>query len=191
MYFKKFPNMIYESEDGIYTIVKDITFNVRIRKDTLKQIALYEVYTVKDGETPEKIAEKIYGNPNYHWVILLANEIYDWVTEFPLTQQEFEEYLDDKYEDEAPLGIRGSVYARSKISHHENYEGQIVQFNPALDAEMSSILPSFSYYNPDLTEPKAVTLYDVEERLNEQNRRIKVISPRVVDQVISAFSMVG
>jgi hypothetical protein len=191
MYFNKFPTLVHESVDGVFYIVKDITFNVRIRKDTLKQIALYEVYHVVDGDTPEKIAEKVYGDPNLHWVVLLANEMYNWVEEFPLTTQEFEEYLDEKYADN-PSNIRGSIYARNTIHHYENLDGDIVHYNPTLDALLNDqVHPSYSWINEDLTNPTPITIYDIEERSNESRRRIKIISPNILHKVITAFSMVN
>ena len=42
----------------------------------------FKKYTIKDGERPETLAEKIYGNQFYDWVILLTNNMvnaqYDW-----------------------------------------------------------------------------------------------------------------
>jgi hypothetical protein len=87
MYFKEFPRFLYDFKkpDGSTEtqIVKDITRNVRFRKEILENIALYDEYDIVDGETPEIIAEKVYGNPKYHWVIMLANQRYNYITDFP------------------------------------------------------------------------------------------------------------
>jgi hypothetical protein len=74
MYFKDFPKFIYDFkyDDSAATktsVVKDITRNIRFRKEILANITLYDEYDIVDGETPEIIAEKIYGNPEYHWII--------------------------------------------------------------------------------------------------------------------------
>jgi hypothetical protein len=86
MYFKEFPDMLYDFKYGKKTktsIVKDITRNVRIRRDLLSNITLYDEYDIIDGETPEIIAEKIYGNAEYHWIVMLSNGKYDYLTDFP------------------------------------------------------------------------------------------------------------
>jgi hypothetical protein len=90
MYFKEFPEMLYDFKYGRKTktaIVKDITRNVRIRRDLLANITLYDEYDIVDGETPEIIAEKIYGNAEYHWIVMLANGRYDYLTDFPQAQE--------------------------------------------------------------------------------------------------------
>lgn len=102
MYFKDFPKFIYDFKyDGSDTtktsVVKDITRNVRVRKEILSNITLYDEYDIIDGETPEIIAEKIYGNPEYHWIIMLVNERYDYITDFPLEESALVKVMQDKY----------------------------------------------------------------------------------------------
>lgn len=90
MYFKEFPEMLYDFKYGgknKTTIVKDITRNVRVRRDLLANITLFDEYDIVDGETPEIIAEKIYGNPEYHWIIMLVNGRYDYLTDFPKDEE--------------------------------------------------------------------------------------------------------
>ena len=64
MYFKEFPKFLYRfniNNKNKDIIVKDITQNVRVRKEILANITLYDEYDIRDGETPEIIAEKVYG----------------------------------------------------------------------------------------------------------------------------------
>jgi hypothetical protein len=55
-------------------------------------------YVIKDGETPEKIAHEFYGSAYYHWVILLVNDIVNVREEWPMDNEEFNEYLADNYD---------------------------------------------------------------------------------------------
>lgn len=82
-------------------LMTDITRNIRFRRDVLANITVYDEYDIVDGETPEIIAEKVYGNAQYHWIIMLTNDIYDYTAEFPLTQLAFDQYMIDKYGDQA------------------------------------------------------------------------------------------
>ena len=89
MYFKDFPKFLYDfkydnTDQTKMSVVRDITRNIRFRKEVLENYTLYDEYDIKDGETPEIIAEKIYGNPEYHWIIMLVNQRYDYITDFPL-----------------------------------------------------------------------------------------------------------
>ena len=100
MYFKEFPKFLYNFKvngKDKAVIVKDITQNVRVRKEILANITLYDEYDVRDGETPEIIAEKIYGSPLYHWVVMLCNEKYNYIDDFPLSTYNLEQHVTQKY----------------------------------------------------------------------------------------------
>lgn len=100
MYFKDFPKFQYDfayGNDTKVSVVQDITRNIRFRRDVLANVSLYDEYDIVDGETPEIIAEKVYGNPEYHWIIMLANERHDYITDFPLPEYTLEKYIVDKY----------------------------------------------------------------------------------------------
>lgn len=90
MYFKEFPKFYYDFKDDKgnteLRLVRDITRNVRFRKEILANVSVFDEYDIKDGETPEIIAEKVYGNPNYHWIIMLANERFNYVYDFPMEE---------------------------------------------------------------------------------------------------------
>ena len=101
MYFKDFPTFLYDFNYGNGKIktsaVKDITRNIRFRRDILANITLYEEYDIVDGETPEIISEKFYGTPEYHWVVMLANERFDYNSEFPLMEPELDRHIKTAY----------------------------------------------------------------------------------------------
>lgn len=118
MYFDKFPNIIYDFDINGKTVLKpvrDITNNVRIRTAILENIALFDEYDIQDGETPEIIAAKVYGNSQYHWVIMLCNQRFNYIDDFPKSTRALEAYINAKYEE--PYGVH----------HWINEEGFIVQ----------------------------------------------------------------
>lgn len=96
-------------------ILTDITRNIRFRRDVLANITVYDYYDIIEGETPEIVAEKIYGNAMYHWIVMLVNERYDYLADWPLTQANLDQYVIDKY---------GST--ATAIHHYENAKGIIV-----------------------------------------------------------------
>ena len=162
MYFAQFPIIYYDYDiNGVrqLRLVKDVTLNVRIRKAILENIAVYDEYDIREGETPEIIAAKVYGSPLYHWVIMLCNNVYDYIEDWPLSYQQFLSYLADKYV------TTEETYA----THH--YE----------DPDTGLIV------NSDFAGAVPISNYTYEERLNEGKRRIKLISPNVLSQVLNEF----
>ena len=116
MYFKNFENMVYEfniagQDTAMY--VKDITRNVRFRRDILANITVFDEYDIIGDETPEHIAEKFYGNQQYHWIIMLTNERYDYRSDFPLSQYVLDKYISDKYDN--PYGVHHYVDSKGFV----------------------------------------------------------------------------
>lgn len=161
MYFKKIPNIYYQFDIGNKTpisVVKDITANVRIRKEALEKVTLYDEYDLRDGETPEILAARYYGSPTYHWIIMLANQRYDYINDFPLSSANFEQYMIERYPDTSTWG---------DVHHYIDSQGFIV--------------------GGDAPGAIQVSNYDHEHNLNESKRRIKLIAPSLIQQIISEF----
>lgn len=99
-FLDKFPQVGYDINKDIYhrvfQRVTNITFRVGVVKSVLSNIGSYYEYTIGD-ETPEILADKFYNNPELHWVILYANDIYDPQYDWPLNYDAFRNYLVDKY----------------------------------------------------------------------------------------------
>lgn len=155
-YFKKLPDMLYDlpvnGKDTTF-LVKDITANIRIISDVLSNITLYDEYDIVDGETPEIISQKFYGTSKYHWVIMIANDKYDYSTDFPLTFNRLEDYVKDKYGED-------NLYS---IHHYEDEYGNIV--------------------NSDYPNSIPVTNLDYEGSVNETKRRIKIIDKSLIQKI--------
>lgn len=170
-YFSAFPNIAYPFIiNGKQTLinVKDIALNVRIRTSILSDISLYDEYDLMEGETPEILAEKLYGDANLHWVIMLANLKYDFYNDFPLPQAALEEYIKKKYGDT-------EMYAPHKIwgeYHYEDEDGNIVD-------------------GPSSETVRLITNYEHEVAENEKKRRIKVlhrdVAFKLIDDLENAF----
>lgn len=160
MYFDKFPTFLYPfkvNNKTEYKLVKDISQNVRVRKAILESITLYDEYDIRDGETPEIISEKIYGSALYHWVVMLCNERYNYIDDFPLTTYELEKHITAKYG-------AGNEY---DAHHYVDENGFIV------DASQAGATP--------------VSNYDYEATVNESKRRIKLISPSLLNTILKNF----
>jgi hypothetical protein len=166
MYFNNFPKMSYPftiNGKTEFRTVMDITKNVRLRREILSNVTLFDTYIIKDGETPELIAEYVYGNAQYHWTILLANDLYDYLSDFPLSQAILDNVIIDKY----------GVLNIHKIHH---YEGVVNGRTFIVDKDFIGHIP--------------ISNSDYEYNLNEEKRTIKIISPNFINQIVSELNKI-
>ena len=97
-YFETFPKLFYDVDGtGDYKIVTDILRRFKARKSITDQIVFFDKYEVKDGEQPEQVSHRFYGSTDYHWVVLSINNISDRYYGWPLSIQDLENYIAEKY----------------------------------------------------------------------------------------------
>ena len=97
-YFSKFPLMAYRVTDkGSHKLMPQIIKRIKLRSGIKNGLLLFDKYDVVQGENPEDIAFKYYGDAKLHWVILMTNDITDRFYQWPMTQPQFAEFLTDKY----------------------------------------------------------------------------------------------
>ena len=170
-YFTAFPTIAYPfTIDGVDQIgvIKVIILNVRFRQEVLDRVELYDEYLIHDGATPEHISEILYGDPNYHWTIMLINGRFDRINDFPVSERALEDYTYKKYrasESDLPENI---LYAPKvlfgEVLWREDYTG--LDCNP--NSPFSHIVSNIEY----------------ETAINESKRRIRVINPSLIEQTV-------
>jgi hypothetical protein len=92
MYFNAHPTIKYND-----SVVVDIFHKVAPITELLNNTVLFQLYDVKDNETPELLAYKLYGSTEYHWVLLTINNIINVNTDWPKSTQDFNTYVSNKY----------------------------------------------------------------------------------------------
>ena len=118
-YFENFPLINYSLDNGISSFVMTDFFR-RVKADAnsiLGSSAYYE-YQLADGDTPEILAHKLYGDPNLHWVILITNETIDPRFDWAQTEISLTNYVRDKY---------GAANVNA-AHHYENTSGDTVYY---------------------------------------------------------------
>jgi Base plate wedge protein 53. len=76
MYFSSFPVMPYDSiGDYEFKTVTNILRRVALRSKVKNNVLVFDTYQVKEGETPEMVAAKLYNDPELHWVVVMVNDI--------------------------------------------------------------------------------------------------------------------
>ena len=101
-YFENFPIIDY---NGIQ--VRDITRRNRFIRSIENNPLLYLPYTVSEGERIEDVANFYYGSTDYAWLVCMANNIIDPYHDWPLSEEEFKDYIIAKYQDQS--GVLGDA----------------------------------------------------------------------------------
>ena len=98
MYFANFPRIPYDNYGtGDFRLTPNILKRIAVRANVKTTTSLFDTYDVKEGETPEMIADKLYGNPEFHWVVLMMNDVVDRYHQWPMSRRQFLAHLNDKY----------------------------------------------------------------------------------------------
>jgi hypothetical protein len=171
MYFSKFGKMQYGFDKTTYKTVTDIMKRVKVRDKVINEMSLYNKYDVKSGDTPETIAFKHFGNPELHWVILLTNNITDRFYDWPMSEQEFEVFVKDKYSN--PGGIH----------HYEVLQSSGKQTGNGPDDYTHKL-----EVNSTTSGATSVSNRDYEQRIQDNKRLIKLLDPRYLATFLSEFN---
>jgi hypothetical protein len=171
MYFSYFPKGLYDLKgDGNEKLVTNLMKRVKVRSKVLDQASLYDLYDIPEGETPEITSLKHFGSTYYHWVILLTNNITDRYYGWPLTTYEFEQYINDKYDNP------------DAVHHYEidQKSGSVKNQGPS----------DYSYkieVNSDTPNAVSVSNREYEQRIQDQKRQIKLLNPAYLTILLQEF----
>ena len=166
MYFANFPIIIYDSVGkGDYKFVTNLLRRVAMRTKARTNTALFDTYDVKESETPEMIAHKLYNNSEYHWIVLLVNNITDRYHQWPQNQNQFLAYLKDKY---------------SNVDATHHYEISQTSGDTTIKIDIGTD-------NTDYPTASIVTNYEYEEDLQDKKRQIKLLDPAYVPAFVEEF----
>jgi len=170
-FFTFFPKLTYDLEgNNNEKLVTDLFNRLKVREKIKNELSFYSTYDVIDGDTPESLAYKLYDSAQFHWVILLINNVTDRFYGWPLTVEQFETYIADKYEN--PDGI-----------HH--YE--ITQLSGDTSSEGPSDYSHKIEVNSTTSGATSVSNREYEQRLQDEKRQIKLLDPVFLQGFLEEF----
>ena len=168
MYFKNFPTIIYDSEGiGEFKDVKNLLRRVGLRATTRGDVLLFDTYDVKNGETPESIAHKLYGDTELHWVILMINNVVDRYHGWPMSEAQFLQYVNDKYSNADGL-------------HH---------YEISQSSGDTSIKINIGTDNTDYPTATIITNYEYEREQQDIKRKIRLLDPSLIGDFVDEFKL--
>ena len=196
-YFRKLPNLNYPSllktreSNTDFVQTKNLFRRVKVREDLFANFMQFDKYKIVGDERPDNVAQKVYDNDDLDWVILLSNNIVDLNNEWPLTQFQLNEFLNEKYTPQELVSIhhyetlelrdsRNQLILPAGIVVDEDFNleylsgGQVKSTNSLVDGR----------------PVKAVTFYDYENDLNDKKRNINVLKPELLGVFIRDFERI-
>ena len=187
-YFQELPNILHPSlfpsrnkvESTI--LVKNLFKRSKLRTDVDQAITAFNYFDIKEGMRPDMVAQELYDNPELDWVVLTSNNITNVRNEWPLSHNDLQEYMLEKYGSDANI---------AKVHHFETRE--------ILDEFSRVVMPAglqvdetftFKYKNStnsilNVNPVSAITNYQYEVKLNDQKRRIRILKSEYLSAFIS------
>ena len=166
MYFQNFPLIPYDSVgNGDYKLVTNLLKRVALRTKVRTNAALFDTYNVKEGQTPVMIADKLYGDPNLHWIVMYVNNITDRYHQWPLTTPQFLAFINDKYSN--PDGL-----------HH--YEITQTSGDTTVTIDIGTD-------NTEHSGASIVTNREYEEERQDELRKIRLLNPIYIEPFVDEY----
>ena len=210
-YFNYFPKTFYTSNndvngvEAITNIIARFAFDSQLKENT----SAFYPYQVQDSDTPEIIADKYYGNVEYHWVVLLFNNIIDPQFDWPLKSDTLIDYIDKKYtangsaNTPAQSGLtwalsESNVQGYFKVITSTANDGTITQEKITIDANTyANVTTGSNTYTTQagesvrvVTTKETQSYYTYETNLNESKREINLIKSDFLPQIEKEFKRV-
>ena len=181
---KNLPDLIYTIGGSVTNptvlVGKNLWRRGEIVDEYRSSLLLFDEHVVKNGEKPEDIATKIYDNPYYNWVVLVANGIINVYDQWPKSTRQLNEYVFAKYDNP------------QTTKHYETYEVKDALNNVIVPA--GKVVPSsfqVTYFDGSTTVTAnpvvSVSYYQYEDKLNEEKAKIQLIKPQFVEQFVDVY----
>jgi hypothetical protein len=173
-YFRELPNLRYpsflrEKKSSLdYIEVKNVFRRIKLRDDLQKNFTIFNKYEIEEGMRPDTVAEELYGNSEFDWIILTVAGILNVRNEWPLNNRDLYNYCLDKYDD----SLNSVRFFETK--EVKNADGKLI-------LPKGKVVDSgFTIPNPDnvsatLNPVVGISNYEYETRLNDEKRNIYVL----------------
>lgn len=194
MYFDNIPDIQYDVKpisypftESEFVVAKNFFRRFRVNEEAFSYAVFFNKYSIQEGDRPDTIAQKAYGDQFLDWVIILTNNLINPLFDWPLSNYELEKTLNYKYDD---------PYAT--IHHYETYEikndaGYIV-LPAGMRVDETFYNGTFKYYNNGLVAEvtgssvcRARTVADWFSEENEKKREIYILKAEYLQSFIKDF----
>tara|TARA_R100001126_G_scaffold100486_1_gene78366 strand:+ start:581 stop:1228 length:648 start_codon:yes stop_codon:yes gene_type:complete len=183
-YFRELPNLRYPSflpektSSLDYIEVKNIFRRVKLRDDLQNSFTVFDRYEIPEGARPDIVAEELYGNAEFDWIVLTVAGILNVRNQWPLNNRDLYNYCLDKYGE--------------SLNSNRFFETTEVK-----DSNDRLILPKGKVVDSNFTIPKpgeptatinpvvGITNFEYETRLNDEKRNIFILREGYLQQFLN------
>ena len=180
----RLPELLYNFSskplDPDFLYVKNLWRRAQVLTEYKARVTMFTEDTVKDGEKPEDIATRLYGNPFYNWTVLVINDVTDYYKQWPKSVVQLQEYINTKY-------TNGQA-----TKHHVTTEVKDASGNIIVPA--GKVVPStfqVAYYDGSTTVTAnpvvSVTNAQYETEENSKLQSIQVVKPELIEDFVDAY----
>lgn len=106
-YFKYMSKIDYDFPSNLEVELQDIFRRFTFTEKCLANDTNFEEYIIKEGETPEDVATRFYGDPKLWWIVLFANNIIDVQNEWPKSGKELDTLFNTFLKGESYFVLQG------------------------------------------------------------------------------------
>ena len=186
-YFSELPNLQYQSpfsdrlSDSSYVFAKNIFRRMKVRDDLQNVLTVFNKYQIVDETRPDTVAEELYGESEYDYVVLVTANITNVRDQWPITNKELYEYVVQKYGLENVNNVHHYITKEIKDS-----DGKLIL--PAGKVVGSNFTVSYFDSTPITTSATetvtGITNYEYEIDENENKRTIYILKPTYLGQFL-------
>ena len=171
MYFSHFPLLVYDAAGtDDYKLVTNLIKRVAMHAKAKSVASIFDTYDVRSGETPEMVSYEYYGDPEYHWIILLVNNITDRYHQWPMNNRQFLAHIAARY-DNVDATHHYEIY---QVSGDTTVKINIGPSNVDTDGET-------------IADAVLVTNREYEEGNQDELRKIRLLDPAYLEQFVEDF----
>ena len=173
-YFRELPNLRYpsilkEKKSSLdYIEVKNVFRRIKLRDDLQSNFTIFNKYEIEEGMRPDTVAEELYGNPEFDWIVLTVAGILNVRNEWPLNNRDLYNYCLDKYDD----SLNSVRFFETK--EVKNDDGKLIlPKGKVVDSDFT--IPNPDNVSANLNPVVGISNFEYETRLNDEKRNIYVL----------------
>ena len=149
-----------------------------MRDDLQNNFTVFEKYEIGEGMRPDTLAEELYGNPEFDWIILTVAGILNVRNEWPLNNYDLYNYTEQKY-GESLNSVR--FFETKEV---KNVDGKLIlPKGKVVDSDFT--IPNPDNVSANLNPVVGISNYEYETRLNDEKRNIYILREEYVQQFLT------